>query len=94
MTELVTLTEAKSRLSYEYEDKDNDIRGMTDAIESYLFTATGIDWAECEDEKLQAQAKEYVLSTLYNDYYQSWTELERARLQYSLQQLKVRAVLL
>ena len=41
--QLVTLAEAKDRLSYDFNDKDSEIKGLINAIEGYLTIATGLD---------------------------------------------------
>lgn len=40
---LVTLAEAKERLSIDFDTKDSEITGLINAIESYLSFATGLD---------------------------------------------------
>ena len=89
MTTLVTLDEAKKRLSYEYEDKDGEIQAMVEAIESYLFFATGVDWSESDNEKAKALAKEYILLKLHLDYYSAHTEIDDLRLTNAIKQLQV-----
>lgn len=40
---IVTLAEAKERLSIDFDIKDSEIEGMVNAIEAYLSFATGLD---------------------------------------------------
>lgn len=41
--QLVTLAEAKERLSIDFDTKDGEIKGLVNAIEGYLFNATGLN---------------------------------------------------
>lgn len=89
---LVTLADAKDRLSIDFNDKDNEIEGLIASIEGSLFLATGIkNWDSVSDEKIKAVAKEYVLLRLYLDYYNRHTDLDNARLTSMLKQLQVAA---
>ncbi len=67
--QLVTLDEAKKRLSYESDEMDSDITLMVESIESYLFFATGVDFSTTTNERAKKLAKEYVLTSLYVQYY-------------------------
>ena len=95
---LVTLEEAKDRLSIDFDTKDNDITLMTNSIESYLSFATGVDFGEYAIAPLASDnfvnlAKEYVLLKLYLDYYNTHTELDDARLTQIMKQLQVAALM-
>lgn len=86
--QLVTLAEAKERLSIDFNTKDSEITGLVNAIEGYLFNATGLNLkalkAEIDkvgtleeiNEPLLATAyvaKKYVLLRAYLDYYNALT---------------------
>ncbi len=102
--QLVTLAEAKERLSIDFSTKDNEITGRINAIEGYLFNATGLDLKKLKveidkDETLEDVnqirlstayvAKEYVLLKLYLDYYGSHTEIDNLRLTQLMKQLQI-----
>lgn len=88
---IVTLAEAKERLSIDFDTKDNEITTMVKSIESYFSFATGIELStlETDNEKAYNVAKEYVLLKLYLDYYNAHTALDDLRLTNLLNQLKV-----
>lgn len=91
---IVTLEEAKERLSIDFDTKDNEITIMTNSIESYLSFATGIDFGEyayvpTDSDLVHNVAKEYVLLKLYLDYYNAHTEIDNLRLTNMINQLKV-----
>lgn len=93
---IVTLAECKERLSIDFDTKDNEIIGMANSIESYLFFATGLKFEyeivlDGMDNTLNL-AKEYVLFKLYLDYYNAHTELDDRRLTAILKQLQVVAL--
>lgn len=95
MSALVSLDEAKNRLSLDSDDKNGDIEIMLNSIESYLYIATGVAadaWAN--DEIGKALAKEYVLLSLYLDYYEKHTELNNLRLTSLMKQLQTRAMVI
>ena len=91
--QIVTLGEAKERLSIDFDTKDNEITIMTNAIESYLSFATGIkfEYAYVPDDSdlIHNLAKEYVLLKLYLDYYSAHTEIDDFRLLNIIKQLQV-----
>ena len=94
---LVTLAEAKDRLSIDFDTKDNEITIMTNAIESYLLFATGLD-AESTiiavdgvRQDICNLAKEYILLKLYLDYYGAHTDIDDQRLTQYMKQLQVLA---
>lgn len=92
---LANLTEAKDRLSLDNSDKDSDIENMLSSIESYLYIATGVTaetWAS--DETGKALAKEYVLFSLYLDYYEKHTELNNLRQTSLMKQLQAHAMVI
>lgn len=47
---LITLAEAKDRLSLDFDYKDNEIESRVDSIEGYLSIATGLDLARLRAE--------------------------------------------
>lgn len=93
---LVTLAEAKERLSIDFDTKDSEITGMINAIEGYLFNATGLDFTYSyitDDLDFNRNlAKEYVLLSLYLDYYNAHTEIDDLRLTKIMKQLQVAAL--
>ena len=93
---IVTLAEAKERLSIDFDTKDNEITIMTNSIESYLSSATGIDFGDysyipTDSDDVLNLAKEYVLLKLYLDYYNAHTETDDLRLTNILKLLQVMA---
>jgi len=87
--QLVTLDEAKKRLSYESDEMDSDITLMVDGIESYLFFATGVDFSVSTNERAKKVAKEYVLTALYMQYYNVKDDtMSQARLTAMVKQLQ------
>ena len=91
---IVTLAEAKERLSIDFDTKDNEITIMTNSIESYLSFATGIDFGDysyipTDSDNVLNLVKEYVLFKLYLDYYNAHTEIDDLRLTNILKQLQV-----
>lgn len=105
--QLVTLAEAKERLSIDFGSKDGEITGLINAIEGYLFTATGLDLKALKDEIVKEEtlepyseqllatvyvAKEYVLLKAYLDYYGAHTEIDDLRLTMLMKQLQVSAL--
>lgn len=106
--QLVTLAEAKERLSIDFDSKDGEITGLINAIEGYLFTATGLDLKALKDEIAKEEtlepyseqilatayvAKEYVLLRAYLDYYGAHTEIDDLRLTMLVKQLQVSALI-
>lgn len=94
---IVTLSEAKERLSIDFDTKDNEITIMTNSIESYLSSATGINFGEytyvpTDSNNFLNKAKEYVLLNLYLDYYNLHDENNDKRLTRLMGQLKVEAL--
>ena len=105
--QLVTLAEAKERLSIDFDTKDSEITGLVNAIEGYLFNATGLDFKALKAETLKDGtleevnkpllstayvAKEYVMLKLYLDYYNAHTELDDLRLTNLMKQLQISAL--
>ncbi len=105
--QLVTLAEAKERLSIDFDAKNSEITGLVNAIEGYLFNATGLDLKVLKDEIVKEEtleeynqqlsatayvAKEYVLLKLYLDYYGAHTEIDNLRLTNLMKQLQVSAL--
>ena len=87
--QLVTLDEAKKRLSYESDEMDSDITLMVESIESYLFFATGVDFSASTNDRAKKLAKEYVLTSLYVQYYNVKDDtLSQARLTAMIKQLQ------
>lgn len=90
---LVTLTEAKERLSIDFNTKDSEITGMVNAIESYLYFATGLKFTTpLVENDITKLAKEYVLLSVYLDYYNAHTEIDDLRLTKIMKQLQVAAL--
>lgn len=105
--QLVTLAEAKERLSIDFDTKDSEIMGRINAIEGYLTKATGLDLKALKDEIIKEGmleeyneqllatayvAKEYVLLKAYLDYYSAHTEIDDLRLTNLMKQLQVSAL--
>lgn len=105
--QLVTLAEAKERLSIDFSTKDGEITGLLNAIEGYLYNATGLDLkalkAEIDKEQTLEEidqsllfiayvAKEYILLKAYLDYYNIHTEIDDLRLTNLIKQLQVSAL--
>lgn len=68
--QIITLAEAKEFLSIDFDTKDNEITIRVNAIESYLFHATGLEFNNSNDSsKILNLAKDYVLTKLYLEYY-------------------------
>ena len=91
---IVTLEEAKERLSIDFDTKDNEITIMANSIESYLSFATGINFGQYayvppDGDCVLNLAKEYVLLKLYLDYYNAHTEIDDLRLTHIIKQLQV-----
>lgn len=55
--QLVTLAEAKERLSIDFNDKDGEITGLINAIEGYLTNATGLNIKTLKAEMDKAEPK-------------------------------------
>lgn len=105
--QLVTLAEAKERLSIDFNSKDGEITGLINAIEGYLYTATGLKLTALKAEIVKEEtlelynaqllaaayeAKEYVLLRAYLDYYGAHTEIDDLRLTALMKQLQVSAL--
>ena len=91
---LLELAEAKQRLSIDFDTMDEVIKGKIDAIEGYLYFATGIkDWSIVDNEAAKNLAKEYVGLSLYLDYYSAYSELEQKRLTAMIKQLQMEALI-
>lgn len=99
---LVNLEEAKLYISYDSDVMDSEIKRQVNAIEGYLFNATGIDWGKIDEDSLEtsdtakaskAVAKDYVLFRLRCDYYNDHTEMNDKRLSFLINQLKVAALM-
>ncbi len=93
---IVTLAEAKNRLSIDFNTKDDEITLLVNYIESYLSNATGIKFGDyayipTDDNSVKNLAKEYVLLRLYLDYYNAHTEIDDTRLTGIINMLKVMA---
>lgn len=65
--QLVTLAEAKERLSIDFNDKDGEITGLINAIEGYLFNATGLNLKTLRAEIDKAEPKKEVDDILPDD---------------------------
>lgn len=106
--QLVTLLEAKERLSIDFNDKDKEITGLINAVEGYLATATGLDLTKLKDEIIKDEtletvdslllstayvAKEYILLKTYLDYYMAHTEIDDYRLTLLIKQLQINALM-
>ena len=88
---LVSLAEAKDRLAIDFTNKDTEIQERIDAAVTDLTLGTGIeerDFASL-DASLQALGKEYVLKSIYYDYYDLHSVLNDARLTRIIKQLQV-----
>lgn len=90
--QLVTLAEAKERLSVDFDTKDGEITGLINAIEGYLYSATYTDFSMVLDSNLQSVAKEYVLYELYLDYYKVHTPIDDLRVAKLMNQLKANSL--
>lgn len=91
--ELVTLAEAKERLSIDFDYKDGEIENLVNSIEGYLSIGTGLKLKELEkDSDVWSVARAYVMLRLYLDYYGAHTEIDDKRLGYIINQLKVAAL--
>ena len=90
---LVTLDEAKERLSIDFDTKDDEITSRVKSIEGYLSFGTGLTLDDIADEDIKNVAKEYVLLKLYLDYYSLHTELDDARLTQMMKQLQAVALI-
>lgn len=105
--QLVTLAEAKERLSIDFDSKDGEITGLINAIEGYLFTATGLDLKALKAEIVKEEtlepynplllaaahvAKDYVLFSVYLDYYHEHNETNDLRQTRYIKQLQVDAL--
>lgn len=90
---LVTLVEAKDRLSIDFDYKDKEIENRVNSIEGYLTIATGLDLSTLvEKTTMWAVAREYVFLSLYLDYYMAHTELDDKRLLSMIVQLQTLAL--
>lgn len=90
---LVTLEEAKNRLSIDFDYKDKEIESRITSIEGYLKFATGIqDFELVENEDFLNVAKDYILLKLFLDYYLAYTEIDNNRLTALMKQLQVMAL--
>lgn len=58
--QLVTLAEAKERLSIDFDTKDGEIKGLITAIEGYLATATGLSLKALKAEIDKAEHTEEI----------------------------------
>ena len=89
--EIVSLAEAKIRLSIDFNDRDNEIKSRIQGIIGYLTNATGFDPDNYGnlDDIIQGLLKEYILSALYYDYYDAHNELNDKRLTAIIKQLQV-----
>lgn len=89
--EIVSLDEAKLRLSIDFDDRDDEIKSRIQGIKSYLTYATGFEPENYGnlDDIVQGLIKEYILSALYYDYYDAHTELNDKRLTAIIKQLQV-----
>lgn len=105
---IVTLSDCKERLSIDFDTKDNEITVMANSIESKLFIGAGISGKTLVEiknsvlddsqkeivENTYNTAKEYILTKLYMDYYDAYTELNNNRLTGMMKDLQVMAVLI
>lgn len=88
---LVSLEEAKDRLAIDFDTKDGEIEARIESIMAYIEYATGIkkeDFASLSNS-VQELAKDYVLKTLYFDYYDLHSELNDRRLTMIIKQLQL-----
>lgn len=88
---LVSLSEAKERLSIDFDDQNDEIESRISSIMAYIENATGIsekDFGNLENS-VQNLAKDYVLKSLYYDYYDQHTELNDRRLTMIMKQLQL-----
>ena len=65
--QLVTLAEAKERLSIDFDTKDGEIKGLVNAIEGYLFNATGLNLKVLRAEIDKAEPKTEIEKPLPDD---------------------------
>ena len=88
---LVSVEEAKERLSIDFDNKDGEIQRRINSIIADLTYGSGIKAGEFAslDTEVQDLAKEYVLKTLYYDYYDLHNELNDSRLTRIMKQLQV-----
>ena len=88
---IITLAEAKERLSIDFNTKDNEITIMANSIESYLSFATGLPLSTLQTSNINIYniVKEYILLKLYLDYYNAHTDIDDLRLTQILKQLQV-----
>lgn len=89
--EIVSLADAKIRLSIDFDDRDSEIKSRIQGIQTYLAYATGIQAENYGnlDSIVQGLIKEYILSALYYDYYDAHNELNDKRLTSIIKQLQV-----
>lgn len=88
---LVSLNEAKEKLGIDFDNKDDEIRSMISSVMAYIENATGIkekDFGNLENS-VQDLAKDYVLKSLYYDYYDQHSELNDKRLTMIMKQLQL-----
>lgn len=105
--QLVTLAEAKERLSIDFDSKDGEITGLINAIEGYLYTATGLDLTALKAEIVKEEtlepynqqllatayvAKDYILFSVYLDYYHEHNETNNFRQTQYIKQLQINAL--
>ena len=90
--QLITLAEAKERLSIDFDTKDGEVTDRVNAIEGYLYIATGIEFSTVLDAHVLNVAREYVFLKLYLDYYSAHTEIDDLRLTALIKQLQVYAL--
>ncbi len=90
---LITLNEAKDRLSIDFNYKDGEIESRVNSIEGYLTIATNLDLSRLsKNSEMRAVAREYVFLSLWCDYYDAHTELNDKRLSRLIGQLQVIAL--
>lgn len=87
---LVSVAEAKRRLSIDFDNQDDELQSRIDSIIADLTFGTGIKASEFAslDAEIQNLAKEYVLRSLYYDYYDLHSELNDSRLTRIMKQLQ------
>lgn len=88
---LVSVSEAKERLSIDFDDQNDEIESRISSIMAYIENATGIsekDFGNLENS-IQNLGKDYVLKSLYYDYYDQHTELNDRRLTMIMKQLQM-----
>lgn len=93
---LVSVADAKKRLSIDFDNQDEELQSRIDSIIADLTFGTGIKASEFAslDAEIQNLAKEYVLKCLYYDYYDLHNELNDSRLTRIMKQLQVIATAL